>query len=51
MNNNDMSYLINMISKMDKNELAKGLGQLNNMLSNEDKQKIMKALNNQQNRN
>ena len=47
MNNNDMSYLFNMISKMDKNQLASGISQLNNMLSNEDKQKIMQALNNQ----
>ena len=47
MNNNDMSYLLNMISKMDKNQLANGINQLNNILSNEDKQKIIQALNNQ----
>ncbi len=46
MNNNDMSNLLNMISKMDKNQLASGLSQLNSMLSNEDKQKIIQALNN-----
>ena len=45
-----MSYLLNMISKMDKNQLANGISQLNNMLSNEDKQKIMQALNNQNKR-
>ena len=44
MNNTDMSYLINMISKMDKNQLANGINQLNQMLSNEDKAKIMQAL-------
>lgn len=47
MNNNDMSYLLNMISKMDKNQLTNGINQLNKMLSNEDKKKIMQALNNQ----
>lgn len=45
MNNNDMSNLLNMISKMDKNQLASGLNQLNSMLSNEDKLKIIQALN------
>ena len=39
-NNNDISNLMNMLSKMDKNQLANGLNQLNQMLSNEDKQKI-----------
>ena len=46
MNNNDISNLINMISKMDKNQLSKGINQLNQMLSNEDKQRIIQALNN-----
>lgn len=45
MNNTDISGLINMINKMDKNQLASGLNQLNSMLSNEDKQKIIQALN------
>lgn len=45
MNNNDMSNLLNMLSKMDKNQLASGLNQLNSMLSNEDKQKIIQTLN------
>ena len=45
MHNNDVSSLLNMISKMDKNQLASGLNQLNTMLSNEDKQKIIQALN------
>ncbi len=47
MNNNDISNLINMINKMDKNQLANGINQLNKMLSNEDKQRIIQALNNQ----
>ena len=47
MNNTDMSYFLNMISKMDKNQLASGINQLNQMLSNEDKQKIIQALNSQ----
>ncbi len=47
MNNNDISNLLNMIGKMDKNQLSNGINQLNQMLSNEDKQKILQALNNQ----
>ena len=39
-----MSNLINMISQMDKNQLANSINQLNQMLSNEDKMKIMQAL-------
>lgn len=50
MNNNDISGLINMINKMDKNQLAHGLNQLNQILSNEDKQRIIQALNNQNKR-
>lgn len=47
MNNNDVSNLMNMLNKMDKNQLANGLNQLNQILSNEDKIKIIQALNNQ----
>lgn len=47
MNNNDFSNLINMFGKMDKNQLANSVNQLNKILSNEDKQKIMQMLNNQ----
>ena len=47
MNNNDISNLMNMLSKMDKTQLANGVSQLNQILSNEDKQKIIQALNNQ----
>ena len=44
MNNNDISTLMNMLSKMDKNQLSSGLNQLNQILSNEDKQRIIQAL-------
>lgn len=47
MNNNDLTNLINMISKMDKNQLANGVNQLNKMLSDDDKKRIIQALNNQ----
>lgn len=49
MNNNDVSYLMNMLNKMDKNQLANGLNQLNQMLSPAEKQKIIQALNKQKN--
>ena len=45
MDNNDVLKLMNLIGKMDKNQLANSLNQINSMLSNEDKQKIIKALN------
>lgn len=45
MNNNDISFLMNMLNKMDKNQLANGLNQLNQFLSPEEKQKIIQALN------
>ena len=46
MNNNDLSSLINMINTMNKDQLSKGISQLNQMLSNEDKKRIIDALNN-----
>ena len=47
MNNNyDVSNLMNILSKMDKNQLSNGLKQLNHVLSDEDKKKIIQALNN-----
>lgn len=49
MNNNDISYLMNMLNKMDKNQLANGLNQINQILSPEEKQKIIQALNSNQN--
>ena len=33
MNNVDISYLMNMLNKMDKNQLSNGLNQLNQILS------------------
>ena len=50
MNNNDISNLMQMLGKMDKNQLANGMNKLNQMLSPEDKQKIMQAFNNMQNK-
>lgn len=46
MNNIDLSSLINMINNMNKDQLSKGVSQLNQMLSNEDKKRIIDALNN-----
>ena len=45
MNNNDISYLINMLNNMDKNQLSKGLNQINQILTPAEKQKIIQALN------
>ena len=41
MNNNnfDMNMLMNMLSKMDKNQLEKGLQQVQQMLDSKDKNK------------
>ncbi len=49
MNNNDISYLMNMLNKMDKNQLANGFNQLNQILSPEEKQRILQALNSRNN--
>ena len=49
MNNNDISYLMNMLNKMDKNQLTNGLNKINQILSPEEKQKIIRALNYQNN--
>lgn len=46
MNNNDISNLMNMLNKMDKNQLQNGLSQLNQILSDEDKKRLLNALNN-----
>lgn len=45
-NNVDMAKLMNMISKMDKNELQQGLAKLNQMMSKEDKEKLLKQFKN-----
>ena len=47
MNNFDMNKLMNMISKMDKKDLEKGLAQASEILNSKDKDKILKNLNNQ----
>lgn len=49
MNNNDISYLMNMLNNMDKKQLSNGLNQLNQILSPEEKQKIIQALNSKNN--
>lgn len=49
MNNVDISYLMNMLNKMDKNQLSNGLNQLNQILSPEEKQRIIQALNSKNN--
>lgn len=46
MNNNDISNLMNILNKMDKNQLQNGLSQLNQILSDEDKKRLFNALNN-----
>ena len=51
MNNVDISYLMNMLNKMDKNQLSNGLNQLNQILSPEEKQKIIQDLNSKNNMN
>ena len=45
MNNNDISYLMNMLNKMDKNQLANGLNQINQILTPAERQKSIQALN------
>lgn len=45
MNNNDISYLMKMLSNMDKDQLSQGLNKINQVLSPEEKQKLIKALN------
>jgi len=49
MNNIDMNKLMNMISKMDKKDLEKGIQQASQMLNSKDKENIMKVLNNNSN--
>ena len=46
MNNNiDVSYLMNMLGNMNKEQLSKGLNQINQILSPEEKRRIIEALN------
>ena len=46
MNNSDVSKLLSMLSKMDKNELKNGLSQASKILSSEDKAKLENMLKN-----
>lgn len=46
MNNVDMNKLMEMLSKMDKNELEKGLAQAAKVLNSNNKDEILKKLNN-----
>ena len=47
MNNNnlDMASLMSMLSKMDKNELEKGLAKANQILQTKNKDEILKEIN------
>jgi len=49
MNNFDMNQLMNMISKMDKKDIEKGMAQVSQMLNSKDKEELMKKFNNQMN--
>jgi len=44
--NNNMDMLLNLLSKMDKKDLEKGLEQANKILKNKSKDEIIKELNN-----
>ena len=46
MNNIDMNKLVEMLSKMDKAELEKGLAQAAKVLNSNNKDEILKKLNN-----
>ena len=48
MNNFDMNKLMNMISKMDKKDLEKGIAQASQFLNSKDKEEIMKKISNMQ---
>lgn len=45
MNNTDISYLMNLLNKIDKDQLKNGLDKVNQLLSPEEKQKIIQSLN------
>ena len=49
MNNSDISYLMKMLSNMDKTQLSQGLNKINQILSPEEKQKLIQALNSKKN--
>ena len=45
MNNLDMAHLMQMLSKMDKNQLEAGLAKANQILQSKNKEDIMKEIN------
>lgn len=47
MNNIDMNKLMEMLSKMDKKDLEKGLAQASQILGNKNKEELLKKLKNQ----
>lgn len=47
MDNFDVNKIMNMLSKMDKKDLEKGIAQASQMLNSKDKDEILKKLNNQ----
>ena len=47
MNNNDISYLMNMLNNMDQKQVTNSLEKLNQISGPEEKKKIIQALNNQ----
>lgn len=47
MNNNDISYLMNLLNNMDQKQVTNNLEKLNQILGPEEKKKIIQALNNQ----
>lgn len=49
-NNMDMAKLLAMLSNMDKNDLDKGLKQLNQVLNSPDKDRIINTLKNNLNK-
>ena len=50
MNNNNMNMLLNMLSKMDKKDLEKGLEQANQILKSKNKDEIIKQIKNNNNK-
>ena len=47
MNNNDISSLISMLNKMDKNQLINYMNNISSNLSDDQKQKLIQIFNNQ----
>ena len=50
MNNMNMNMLFNMLSKMDKKDLEKGLEQANKILNSKNKDEIIKQIQNNNNK-